>query len=307
LIVVCGEALIDMIQNGDGTQRAVPGGGPFNTARALARLGVPTAFLGRLSDDAFGRELSSLLVSDGVSLELASVGPEKTTIAVADVDSEGFAEYEFLVQGTSAPNLTSDELPERLDADVRALHLGTLGLVLEPLATTLVELLRQEHDGRLVMLDPNIRTGLIPDTEYRDRLREVMLQSTVVKASEADVAWLYPGLDAETAAGQMLREGVTMVVVTLGARGAIGVHRDFSVSVKAPEVEVVDTIGAGDAFGAALLAWLHDHGAVGPEPRLERDELHAALDYACLAAAITCGRAGADPPWKWELSTSPLE
>ena len=301
MIVVCGEALIDMIHNGDGTQRAAPGGGPFNTARALARLGVPTAFLGRLSDDAFGRELAGLLTADGVNLDLASIGHENTTIAIADVDSEGFAEYEFLVQGTSAPNLTIDALPERLGPDVNALHLGTLGLVLEPLASTLVELLRQEHDGRLVMLDPNIRTGLIPESEYRERLREVISQSTIVKASESDVAWLYPGLDMETAAAQMLGDGVRLVVITLGARGALGVHRDFSLSVRAPEVHVVDTIGAGDAFGAALLAWLHDHGAIGTQLSLERDELKAALDYACLAAALTCARAGADPPRKSEM------
>src|SRR6266581_1767491 len=120
-----------MISNGDGSQKAAPGGGPFNTARALARLGVPTAFLGRLSTDVFGRQLADLLVSDGASLELASIGSEATTIAVADVDSAGLAEYQFLVQGTSAPHLTPEMLPERLDHQVEALHLGTLGLVLE--------------------------------------------------------------------------------------------------------------------------------------------------------------------------------
>ena len=301
MIVVCGEALIDMIHNGDGTQRAAPGGGPFNTARALARLGVPTAFLGRLSDDAFGRELAGLLAADGVSLALASIGPERTTIAIADVDSAGFAEYEFLFEGTSAPNLTIEALPAQLDSDVKALHLGTLGLVLEPLASTLVELLRQEHDGRLVMLDPNIRAGLIPDVEYRDRLRDVISQSTIVKASEADLAWLYPDLDVEKAAEEMLGEGVGLVVVTLGARGALAAHRDLRVSVRAPEVHVVDTIGAGDAFGAALLAWLHDHAAIRPDLSLEEAELTAALTFACLAAALTCTRAGAEPPWKSEM------
>ena len=301
MIVVCGEALIDMIQNGDGTQRAAPGGGPFNTARALARLGVPTAFLGRLSDDSFGRELSGLLAADGVSLELASVGPEKTTIAVADVDSEGFAEYQFLIQGTSAPNLTADLLPEHLDSGVTALHLGTLGLVLDPMASTLIQLVDREGDGRLVMLDPNIRLGLVPDDEYRDRLQHVIGQSSVVKASDSDMAWLYPGLDYRDAAGRILSEGVALVVVTLGADGAFGAHGDFRVSVKAPQVEVVDTIGAGDAFGAALLAWLHDHDAVRPDLRLERDELEAALHFACMAAALTCARGGADPPWQWEM------
>ena len=301
MIVVCGEALIDRIHNRDGTQRAVPGGGPFNTARALARLGAPTAFLGRLSQDVFGRQLASLLVSDGASLELATTGPEPTTIAIADVDSAGFAEYQFLVEGTSAPNLTVDMLPEEFAADVDALYVGTLGLVLEPMASTLAELVSRERGRRLTMLDPNIRVGLIPDSEYRERLKAAISESTIVKASEADLAWIYPGVDYEIAAGEIIGAGPGMVVVTLGARGAFGLHRDTRLHVDAPHVEVVDTIGAGDAFGAALLAWLHDHAAVRPDPCLETDEFKAALDYACLAGAITCTRPGADPPWKWEM------
>jgi len=301
VIVVCGEALIDMIQNGDGTQRAAPGGGPFNTARALARLGVPTAFLGRLSEDRFGRELSDLLVADGASLELTSFGPEPTTIALADVDSHGFAEYQFLVKGTSAPNLTADMLPARLKHDVKALHLGTLGLVLEPMASTLVELVRRERDGRLVMLDPNIRVGLTGDEEYRQRLAAMMVESTIVKASDTDLAWLFPDRDYESAAGDMIRRGIPLVVVTLGAGGAYGAHEDLRVHVDAPPVEVVDTIGAGDAFGAGLLAWLHDHGLVRPDLTLNEGRLRAALTYACLAASLTCARAGADPPWRHEM------
>jgi fructokinase len=301
VIVVCGEALIDRIHNGDGTQRAVPGGGPFNTARALARLGVPTAFLGRLSQDVFGRQMAGMLAAEGASLELASTGPEPTTIAIADVDSKGFAEYQFLVEGTSAPNLTLDMLPEEFAADVDALYVGTLGLVLEPMASTLAELVSRERGRRLVMLDPNIRVGLIPDVEYRERLQTVICQSTIVKASEADLAWIYPGVDYENAAGQILDDGVSMVVVTLGAKGAYGAHREARLHVDAPRVEVVDTIGAGDAFGAALLAWLHDHAAIRPDLCLETEEFKAALDFACLAGAITCTRAGADPPLKWEM------
>jgi fructokinase len=302
VIVVCGEALIDRIHNGDGTQHAAPGGGPFNTARALARLGVPTAFLGRLSEDVFGRQLASLLVSEGASLELASIGPEPTTIAIADVDSEGFAEYQFMVQGTSAPNLTLEMLPPQFGPEVEALHVGTLGLVLEPMASTLAELVTRERPQRLVMLDPNIRVGLVPDSEYRDRLQTAISQSTIVKASEADLAWIYPGIDHEQAAERILAGGVSLVVVTLGERGAFGAsQRGARIRVAAPHVEVVDTIGAGDAFGAALLAWLHDRGALRSDLRLEPDELKAALDYACLAGAITCSRAGADPPWKREM------
>ena len=301
MIVVCGEALIDMIQHGDGTQRAAPGGGPFNTARALARLGVPTAFLGHLSEDRFGRELSELLVADGASLELATVGSEPTTIALANVDDQGFAEYEFLVKNTSAPNLTPEMIPESFAGDVAALYVGTLGLVLEPMASTLVELVQRERQ-RLIMLDPNIRVGLIDETEYKGRLQTLIGASTIVKASETDLSWLYPESDYRAAADRLLREGVRLAVVTLGAEGAFGAHGDWRIHVAAPPVDVVDTIGAGDAFGAGILAWLYDHDLVRPELSLDEEQFRSALEYACLAASLTCARAGADPPWKREMA-----
>lgn len=301
MIVVCGEALIDMIHNDGGARRAAPGGGPFNTARALARLEVETAFLGHLSRDAYGRELAGLLEEDGADLRFTTYGPEPTTIAVADVDSDGLAEYQFLVEGTSAPKLTPDMVPTQFDSSVKALHLGTLGFVLQPMTDTLVGLVEREHGRRLLMIDPNVRPGLSPESEYRERLRHVMRLSTLVKASDADLAWLYPGMAYEDAAQRLVDEGVSVVVVTLGAEGAFGTHRGLRIRVTAPRVQVVDTIGAGDAFGAALLAWLDDHGCVSPDMVLDEAELRAALEYACLAAAITCTRAGADPPRKREM------
>ncbi len=301
MVVVCGEALIDVVRDTSGSERTAPGGGPFNTARALARLGVPTAFLGRLSSDRFGRELADLLKADGASLELASVGPEPTTVAMAHLDSAGVAEYEFQVDGTSAPNLTIDMLPDRLGPLVGALHLGTLGLVLEPMASTLISLLRREGAGRLVMLDPNIRAGLAPDDEYRARLNDVIARSTIVKASAQDLGWLHPDRSYEHAAEAMLAQGVRLVVVTLGAAGALGLHGDHRVRAAAVPVHVVDTIGAGDAFGAALLAWLHDHGRMTPDLDISADELGSALHHACLAAAITSARSGAEPPTKAEM------
>jgi fructokinase len=301
LIVVCGEALIEVIHNGDGTERAVPGGGPFNTARALARLGVPTSFLGHLSDDPFGRELAELLKSDGANLDLATFGPERTTMALADVDSKGLAEYQFEVQGTSAPQLTLSMLPDRLSPEVNALHLGTLGMVLEPMASTLVEFIHRERAARVVMLDPNVRAGLIPDDVYRERLRDAVSRSTIVKGSEDDLVWMFPGMGYRDAAEQLLASGVRLVVVTLGSAGSFGAHRDLRISVEAVPVDLVDTIGAGDAFGAALLAWLHNNGHLEQDLTLESDQLLAALQYACAAAAITCSRFGAEPPWKHEM------
>jgi len=298
LIVVCGEALIDRIPPYDS-----PGGGPFTTARALARLGIPTQFLGRLSTDAFGQELRDLLAADGADLALTSFGPEPTTLAIADVDLDGHAAYRFIIDGTSAPNLTRPMLPASLSSGVRALHVGTLGLVFEPIAATIAGLVEREHENLLVMVDPNIRPATLNGAVgYRARLDGVMAQSTIVKASDADMEWLCPGVELESAARALLGRGPSLVVVTLGADGAFGVCAGTEVRVPAPVVDVVDTIGAGDAFGAGLLAWLYDHDRLNRDLRLDREELHAALEFACLVASITCTRAGADPPHRAELT-----
>lgn len=301
VIAVCGEALMDLV--GDDAGSAHPGGGPFNTARALARLGVPTAFLGRLSSDAFGRELAGRLAEDGVDLSMASTGSEPTTTAIAQIDSSGLANYRFVIEGTSAPNFTTAMLPFRLPSETRALHVGTLGLLLEPMASTIAELVEREGSGRLVMVDPNVRTALVPPgAEYRRRLESMIARSTIVKASESDLAWLHPGIGYEQAADSIRRaHGVRLVVATLGARGAFGVSSDARMHVAAPRVDVVDTIGAGDAFGAGLLAWLHDRDRLDRTLRLTSGELEEALTFACLVASFTCTRAGAESPYRTQL------
>ena len=302
MIVVCGEALIDLLPAADGTERPTPGGGPFTTARALARLEIPTQFLGRISMDTFGQMLADLLVADGVDLSLASFGPEPSTMAIASLDARGLAAYRFVSEGTSAPNLTPTMLPETFGPEVNALHVGTLGLVLEPMASTLLQLIERESGRRLVMLDPNIRPALLSDAgDFRRRLDRLIVHTTVVKASNADLAWLYPELDYDAAAGQFLDAGVELVLVTLGARGAVAISRDARVSVEAPAVDVVDTIGAGDAFGAAFLAWLDDQNAVASRLSLGADDLRAALEFSCLVASMTCTRPGAQPPWRTEV------
>src|SRR5437867_11515895 len=268
-----------MVLSAGGTRRPAPGGGPFNTARALAQLGVPTEFLGHFSEDELGRLLADRLAADGASLALASFGPEPTTIAVANVDKDGLVEYEFVINGTSAPNLTREMLPRELPSGVNAVHLGTLGLVLQPMASSLTELVRRENGSRLVMLDPNIRPVLATDPEYRPRLHSLISESTIVKASAADLAWLFPDIDYRAAAERILEAGVRLVLVTLGAVGAYGATRNAHLSVSAPTVEVVDTIGAGDAFGAAALAWLHDRGALNPGLSLSAKDLESLLTF----------------------------
>jgi fructokinase len=277
----------------------------MNTARALARLEIPTQFLGRLSTDAYGQVLAELLLADGADLSLTSFGPEPSTMAIASVDAGGLAVYRFVSDGTSAPNLTPAMVPEVLAPEVKALHVGTLGLVLEPMATTLSELVEREGGARLVMLDPNIRPGLLADAGgFRRRLDRVIAHTTVVKASNADLTWLYPDLDYEVAAGRFLDAGVDLVLVTLGARGAVAISHDVRVAVEAPAVDVVDTIGAGDAFGAAFLAWLDEHDAISPRLSLSADDLRAALEFSCLVASMTCTRPGAEPPWRTEVQLS---
>jgi fructokinase len=312
MVIVCGEALIDLVPAAEG-RPGTPGGGPFNTARALARLGIPTQFLGCLSTDAFGQQLRDLLAADDVDPSLTRFGPEPTTLGIADVDRDGHAAYRFVIDGTSAPNLTLEMLPASLDPAVTALHVGTLGLVLEPIATTIAALVDREHTQRLVMVDPNIRPFALQSQApsplagegrgggYRARLDRIIAQSTIVKASDADVDWLFPELDRVAAARALLARGPRLVVVTLGADGAFAVSANIEVRVPAPVVQVVDTIGAGDAFGAAVLAWLHDHGRLSRDLRLTRDELGAALEFACLVASLTCTQAGADPPRRTEL------
>jgi fructokinase len=233
---------------------------------------------------------------------MTSIGPEPTTLAIIEVDPKGHAAYRFLSNGTSAPNLTEQMVPASFDPSVRALHVGTLGLVFEPIATTIAALVEREYANRLVMVDPNIREPMLHGVDgYRARLDRVIAQSTIVKASDADVAWLFPALPLAEAAHTLLACGPRLVVVTLGAEGAMGVSADAEIKVPAPVVQVVDTIGAGDAFGAALLAWLHDHGRLSRDLRLDRAEVCQALEFACLVASITCTRPGADPPWRTEL------
>jgi fructokinase len=170
------------------------------------------------------------------------------------------------------------------------------------MASTLTELIRREGGQRLVMLDPNIRRAALANAnEYRQRLDFLISRSTIVKASEEDLAWLYPALDYEAAAERVLESGVRLAIATLGVRGAYAATAEVRLKVDAPPTNVVDTIGAGDAFSAGLLAWLNDHDLLRANLSLRPDELRAALEFACLVASLTCERAGADPPTRAEL------
>lgn len=305
VIVVGGEALVDLVPGNSkvdlGLTSLVPrlGGGPYNVALAAARLGAPTAFLSRISADRFGQALRQRLTASDVDISMVQSGVEPTTLAVVALDDRGAASYTFYTEGT-ADRLVAD--PGPLPDAVTTLCLGTLGMVLEPGATSYETMLRREAGrGVLTALDPNIRADLIADAEaYRARFRAWLPDVRLLKLSDDDAAWLAGGADPVTAAKGWLDAGVDAVVLTRGAEGIAAHTTSGDVFVPSAPAQLVDTIGAGDTVQGALLAWLHDRG-VRAVTQLDADDWRAALGYAARAAAITVSRSGAEPPKAEEM------
>jgi fructokinase len=308
LVLVAGEALYDLVlAGGDDDLRGHPGGGPFNTARTIARLEQPVAFLGRLSTDRFGTRLERLLAHDGVRLDAVVRADDPTTLALAEIGEDGSAVYRFYADGTSAAGLTVDAALAAIPPGVGLLHVGTLGLVLEPMASALVAVVEVLAGRALIMVDPNCRPWVIGDaSRYRARLRRVLGHSHVVKVSEEDLDWLYPGESRIAAAQALLAQGPSVALLTRGGDGALVVTPDEAFPVPAPAARVIDTIGAGDAFGGGFAAWWHGRG-LGPDELADRELLLAAVEFGCRVAARTCERAGAQPPRAAELIPSPAD
>ncbi|WP_393084712.1 carbohydrate kinase [Streptomyces sp. LN704] len=300
MIVVAGEALIDLVPQGAGALvhlRPARGGGPYNTAVALGRLGSPTVFCSRVSNDAFGEALLGGLREAGVDVSSVQRGAEPTTLAVATVDPDGSAAYSFYVEGTADRLFTA---PDRLPDAVRAVSFGTVSLVLEPGASAYEELLRAAAArGVFTALDPNVRAGLIADADaYRARFKSWLPSVSLLKLSEEDARWL-GGTPRE-----WLASGPAAVVITRGGDGLTVFTQDGAAySVPGEPVEVVDTIGAGDTVNAALLHGLAARDALSPAALadLDAEDWTGLLRFAARAAAITCSRAGAQPPYAAEL------
>jgi len=295
-IVVGGEALIDLVPHEAGELRAHPGGGPYNTARTLGRLEQDVHYLGCLSEDGFGVRLRARLEEDDVRLDTAVATRRPTTLALAELDASGAATYRFYTDGTSAPALTPEQALAALPDDVDFLHVGTLGLVMEPVAAALQAVIEAVAERALIMVDPNCRPTFIPDRgTYRRSLAATLSFAHVVKVSNDDLEYLEPGVEPIRAARTLLEDGPRVALVTLGGEGALIVTADGETVVAAPKIEVVDTIGAGDAFGGGFIAYWRMKG-------LARDALgdaaavRAATTFACVVAARTCERAGANPP-----------
>jgi fructokinase len=300
-ILVGGEALIDLVADGDDRLAAHPGGAALNTARTIARLEQPVAYLGRLSRDHFGARLERLLVEDGVRLDAVVHTEDPTTLALAELDKAGSARYRFYERGTSAPGLTPEAALAALPEEVRYLHVGTLGIALEPMASAYEAVVERVSSEALVALDPNCRPWVIDDEEgYRARLRRLLSRSHVVKLSEEDAAWLNPDRSAVEAARALLEDGPPVALLTRGPNGAVVITRSAEVAVPAPRATVVDTIGAGDAFCGGFLAWWRQRG-LGREQLANIDTVVEATAFGCLVAARTCSKPGASPPYLSEL------
>jgi fructokinase len=305
VIVVAGEALIDLIVDPDGTLAAVPGGGPYNCARTIARLGQDGAFLARISTDRFGRLLHANLVADGVDVDRIVTTDDPTTLAVAELDPFGSATYHFYLDGTSAAGLTDAEATGVLTPEVAALHVGTLGLILEPAGTTIERLVHAASADVLVMLDPNCRPSATRDpAAFRRRIDRIARRADVVKVSEDDLRFLDPTAAQEAVIERFLELGVRVVLRTDGG-GSVEVRTPTDrVSVPVPPVEVVDTVGAGDAFGGGFLAAWAAAGH-GRAELASIDRVVEAVTFAIRVAGVTCARAGADPPTLAELQAAP--
>jgi fructokinase len=302
VIVVGGEALVDLVADG-GSRRAVAGGGPFNTAVALGRLEVPVAFFGAISRDAHGQTLARLLVEAGVETSLVRRSDLPTPSATVHRELDGRHSYTFSLAATAFTDVSPNLLP-LLPDNAWAIHIGTLALAVDPPAATYEALLDRATGRYCVILDPNVRPAIFGDRDlYRRRFERLARLADIVKLSDDDAGWIYPDLPLPAVPELILGFGPRLVALTRGAFGAIARSRLASVEVPAMPVTVVDTVGAGDTFGAALIAALCDERALGPETERQFGEevLRRAVTYAIAAAAVTCSRPGATPPSRSEV------
>ncbi|MEN3359051.1 MAG: fructokinase [Mycobacteriales bacterium] len=314
MIAVLGEAVVDLVEQEQQVYRAHPGGSPLNVAVGLGRLGRPTVLHARLGADAFGPMFRRHLAASGVDASGLVAAAEPSTLAVATIGPDGAATYDFWTAGTADWQWTAAELAGVPGPGAIALHTGSMALEVEPGASAIRTLLRRERDRGAVTIcyDPNVRLARRGPVEAGGaEVRATVALSDLVKVSADDLAWLHPDRDPQEVALRWVGGGgPALVVVTLGAAGAVavttgGVHRQ----VPAPPVDVVDTVGAGDAFMSGLLDALAATGALGAGSRralagLTPADLDDLLAHACLVAAVTCTRAGADPPTRADLDAA---
>jgi len=307
MLTVIGEALVDVVQRSSGIEAHV-GGSPLNVAVGLARLDHPVQFIGRYGRDAYGDSIAAHLRSSSVMVPLPP-DEKPTSVATAQIDDDGAATYVFDL-AWELPGLAG-RLPLMLQGST-LLHTGSIATFLEPGAAEVIAAVEYAHPSSTISFDPNCRPSIITDVEYaRTQAERFVVLSDVVKASDEDLEWLYPGVDPVESARRWLslggEEGPALVVVTRGSRGPWGITRAGETQISAPSVNVVDTVGAGDSFMAGLLSAIVDHGLDGAQNRSDLrampvETLNAIMDHATRAAAVTVSRAGANPPTRAELN-----
>lgn len=288
-VIVVGEALIDVVISPEGI-REHPGGSPANVAYGLGRLGVPTGLLTALGDDERGAAIEAHLSGAGVTLLPGSHSLDRTAVATANVAPDGSATYEFDVDWDLDP-VAPAYLP-------KVLHTGSIATFLTPGADAVKKLLQQSHRGCMVTYDPNIRPSLLGShTEAKAIFEDLAQLTDVVKLSDEDAKWLYPRMSLDDTASHILGLGTDLAVITKGSQGSLLTTPTTQLAIPAVKSEVADTIGAGDSYMAALIFGLLSSGTGSFTPAaLERLGKTAAM-----AAAITVGRAGANPPTEAEL------
>ncbi len=294
---VVGEVLIDLIPERD-QYFAFVGGGPANTAKALAKLGVKTYFIDGVSNDEYGQMAKTELLSADVLLDYAQFSNKPTCTAKVTLSKSGSASYEFVIEDTASFDFSASWLPDPLSLRPSLLHIGTLATVIEPGASVLFEWAQNVAQVAPIVFDPNIRPAVLGDrVEYVKKVEKWVAISSTVKVSDEDLNWLYPGKAINEIIKKWLDVGVELVVVTLGDKGIVAYRKNEQISVDAVKVVVADTVGAGDTVGAVLVEAIVDNGL----DRLTGEVLKTMLNRASRAAAITVSRAGANPPSKEEI------
>lgn len=283
--------------------RVLPGGGPANTAVALARLGTPARFLARLSGDVFGRLFRAHLEASGVDLSYAVAAAEPSTLAVAELDAGGQAAFSFHAQNTADWQWTSAELARVDLSETACVHTGSLALVRAPGGAVVEEFLQAAAERATISIDPNVRPLLVRPEAYRARLAHWCALADILRLSEDDLELLLPGTPPEQACDTWHAAGVRLVVITLGAGGALASLDGERMRVPAVATRVVDTVGAGDSFTAGLLHRLGARGLLGGRlTALGVDEVAEACRFGTQVAALTCSVAGPNPPWRNQLA-----
>ena len=310
MLIVCGEALLDVFAAGDTATgmalEARVGGSPFNLAVGLARLGQPVAFFSAVSTGFMGERLMRTLRDEGVNTSAVLRTDAPTTLSVVGLDAAGVPSYAFYGERGADRQLPLAALAS-VPGGITAINVGSYATVVEPIASTLRALVEREHGGALIAYDPNIRLNVEPDLQrWRDQLAWMLPRTHLLKISDEDLGLLEPGVSPDAFAHLALAQGVKAVVVTRGAEGAVAWTAQVEASTPQVPVTVIDTVGAGDTFQAALLTWLAEHGALSADAlgALTATQLQHALAFAARAAAITCSRRGADMPRRNELHPS---